>query len=163
MVSLEVHHVIFATIMMASGQIVFVKPALIAAAINLILAVILAQKFGLLGVAMAVLIAQLFTNNWYAPYRTIQYLGVSWTEILKKVWVPVLILTAWQLAVLSVIVTLLGNSLAALPWLLIVLPAGVISGAVAASMLLMEANERRTLWEMLRDLRGTQKRFLAAQ
>src|SRR6266702_689890 len=73
MVSLEVHHVIFDTVMMASGQIVFVKPALIAATINLILAVILAGKFGLLGVALAVMIAQLLTNNWYAPYRTVQY------------------------------------------------------------------------------------------
>ena len=66
-VLLEVHHVIFATAVMSAGQIVFSWAALGSGILNIVLAVMLGTRFGLLGIALAVSIGQLLTNNWYAP------------------------------------------------------------------------------------------------
>src|SRR5262249_36382117 len=62
MVMLEVHHVIFATAAIAAGQIVFVWTAITSGILNLGLAIYLSQRFGLLGVAIAVGLAQMLTN-----------------------------------------------------------------------------------------------------
>jgi O-antigen/teichoic acid export membrane protein len=98
MVLLEVHHVIFATAVMAAGQIVFVWAALIAGAVNIVLALSLVGRFGLLGIALAVAIAQLITNNWYVPYVAVRFFRISISYLVRKVWVPLILLMGAEIA-----------------------------------------------------------------
>lgn len=98
MVLLEVHHVIFATAVMAAGQIVFVWAALIAGALNIILAISLVGRFGLLGIALAIAIAQLVTNNWYVPYVAVRFFKISIAHLARKVWLPLIVLMAAEIA-----------------------------------------------------------------
>jgi O-antigen/teichoic acid export membrane protein len=68
MAVLEVHHVILATAVMATGPVPFAPWAVGAGVLNLALGFFLVPHFGLLGMAMATFFAQLVTNNWYAPF-----------------------------------------------------------------------------------------------
>ena len=72
---LESHYVVFAAAVRATGDEAFAAVALIAGVINLVLTAVLVQRFGLLGVAAATLIAQLLTNNWYAVWRAHHRIG----------------------------------------------------------------------------------------
>lgn len=76
MMTLEIHHVTHATLTMATGSIPFVLPALAAGALNLVLSFLLLQWFGLLGVALGTLLAQLATNNWFAPHVTLKIVQI---------------------------------------------------------------------------------------
>ena len=97
-VLLEVHHVIFATAVMAAGQIVFVWAALISGAVNIVLAISLVGRFGLLGIALAVAIAQLITNNWYVPFVAVRFFKISIPYLARKVWLPLILLIAAEIA-----------------------------------------------------------------
>jgi O-antigen/teichoic acid export membrane protein len=98
MLILEVHHVALATGSMASGRRFFVTAALLAGAINLGLAYVLAPLLGLWGVALAVFLAQILTNNWYVPYVTLNDLHVSWRRYSREVILPLLLLLGLCLA-----------------------------------------------------------------
>ena len=97
MVLLEVHHVIFATAVMAAGQIVFVWAALISGALNLILALSLVGRFGLLGIALAIAIAQLLTNNWYVPYVSVRLFKIPVGQLVRTIWLPLLFLLVGEI------------------------------------------------------------------
>lgn len=86
---LEVHHVTHAVAVMATGRIIFYKPAIIAGGLNVILSLIFALKLGLLGVALGTVVAQLVTNNWYAPYKSAKFFEISWKEY-TRLFSPVL-------------------------------------------------------------------------
>ncbi len=77
---LEAHHVVHASVIMATGRVVFLPWALIAGAINVTLGLYLVKPFGALGVIAATVAAQLLTNNWFAPWYTLSRLHVSWRE-----------------------------------------------------------------------------------
>jgi len=94
MVLLEAHHVAMATATVATGHVVFAKPALIAGFLNLMISIILATHLGLLGVALGTLIAQVLTNNWYAPYVTLKHFDIPFRIHLKTVLLPILALLA---------------------------------------------------------------------
>jgi O-antigen/teichoic acid export membrane protein len=98
MVLLEVHHVIFATAVMAAGQIVFVWAALISGALNIILALSLVGRFGLLGIALAIALAQLVTNNWYVPYVAVRFFKISIPHLARRVWLPLFFLLVAEMA-----------------------------------------------------------------
>jgi len=97
MVLLEVHHVIFATAVMAAGQVVFVWSALVSGGLNIILAIFLAGRFGLLGIALAIAIAQLVTNNWYVPYVAVRFFKISMLHLAREVWLPLIFLIAAEI------------------------------------------------------------------
>lgn len=94
MVLLEAHHVAMATATVATGHVVFAKPALIAGLLNLVISIVLAAYLGLWGVALGTLIAQILTNNWYAPYVTLKHFGIPLSDHLKTVLIPVSVLLA---------------------------------------------------------------------
>lgn len=96
---LEVHHVTFASATMAAGHIVFLPPALIAGALNLIISFSLAPRYGIVGVVVGIMVAQLLTNNWYAPLVTLRIFRLSARSIFRSIWRPLLILGAAQLAI----------------------------------------------------------------
>lgn len=82
---LEVHHVAHASALMATGRIIFYKAALIAGALNVILSIVLVQFMGVFGVALATMISQVITNNWYAPYKTLNFLEVTFVKYMKDI------------------------------------------------------------------------------
>jgi len=92
MLTLEVHHVIHATATMAAGHLVFLWTALASGVMKIALSVVLAHSLGLWGVAIGTMVAQLLTNNWYAPYVTIRLFDLSFTKYGKTVILPVLLL-----------------------------------------------------------------------
>lgn len=92
MVVLEVHHVIHATAVMATGHIVFLKSAIGAAVIKVALSVSLAVPYGLLGVASGTLIAQILTNNWYAPLVSMRLFKIGFIYYVKNILVGLLVL-----------------------------------------------------------------------
>ena len=126
MALLEVHHVIFATATMATGQIVFVWSALASGILNIVLAVVLAGRLGLPGIALAVAIGQLLTNNWYAPYVAMRYFRIPAALLVREVWIPMCALLALQVAADALI--------RRASWL-----AGASIGAVSASWFLSTA------------------------
>lgn len=77
MAVLEVHHVILATAVMATGPVPFAAWAVGAGVLNLVLGFLLVPHFGLLGMAMATFFAQLLTNNWYAPLVAFRRFDIS--------------------------------------------------------------------------------------
>ena len=92
MVFLEVHHVAMATATMATGRIAFMWAALLAGLLNILISMLLVRHLGLWGVALGTMIAQILTNNWYAPYLTLKHFGVSLSMYLRKVAFPVIAL-----------------------------------------------------------------------
>ena len=90
MVFLEVHHVALASATMATGRIAFMWVALVAGVLNILISLVLVRQLGIWGVALGTMIAQMLTNNWYAPYITFKHFGVSMKVYLIKVVFPVL-------------------------------------------------------------------------
>jgi hypothetical protein len=85
---LEGHHSAMATATMATGDIPFVAPALIAGVLNIVASVLLARQYGLLGVALGTLCAQVVTNNWYVPFYTMRLFHISFSEHFATVLLP---------------------------------------------------------------------------
>ena len=103
---LEANHVSLALGVMAAGHIVFASMAVLAGILNVALALILSERLGLIGVALATLLSQLLTNNWYVPVYALRTFGISAKQYasatLKQVvvvFVPLFIL-AYSLAIL---------------------------------------------------------------
>ncbi len=74
---LESHHVSCAAVVMATGYIKFMIPALLSGVLTLVFSVCFAHYWGLVGVALGVMCAQLMTNNWYAVFVSLRCLHVS--------------------------------------------------------------------------------------
>lgn len=83
MAVLEVHHVILATAVMATGAVPFAGWAVGAGILNLIFGFLLVPRFGFAGMAASTFISQLVTNNWYAPFVAFRRFNISLTDYLK--------------------------------------------------------------------------------
>ena len=68
MIVLETHHVIHASAVMATGDLPFAPWAIGSGVITIALGTTLIPNFGLLGASLSLMIAQMLTNNWYAPF-----------------------------------------------------------------------------------------------
>lgn len=149
-VLLEVHHVIYASAVMATGRVVFVPAAALASVLTLGLAFALAPRLGLFGVALGALIAQMLTNNWYAPYRAFKLFGMPAGDTLRRLALPCVMLLGAQLVLAVCLrragVFEAGTMLGLVANLLVV--GGV--GAVLSCMLCLDGNEREVLSAMLR-------------
>jgi O-antigen/teichoic acid export membrane protein len=84
MAVLEVHHVILATAVMATGPVPFAPWAVGAGVLNLVLGFLLVPRLGLLGMAMATFFAQLLTNNWYAPLFAFRRFQISFGRYIRE-------------------------------------------------------------------------------
>jgi len=88
MLTLETHHVIVAFCSRATEDEAFAISALVSGGLNLVFTFIFIRIWGLLGVAMGTLVAQMVTNNWYAVYRGLRRLKMSIWEHLTGVVLP---------------------------------------------------------------------------
>ncbi|HZG86175.1 lipopolysaccharide biosynthesis protein [Paenibacillus sp.] len=91
MLTLEVHHVIHATVIMACGKVIFHWVAIFAGIFNVILATVLVKHYDLWGVALAIFLAQILTNNWYAPYKTLRFFKMSIRKYILSTGLPLTI------------------------------------------------------------------------
>ena len=66
----------------------FLWSALLAGVLNLVISVWMGRRFGLIGVALGTMLAQVFTNNWYAPYYTLRLYRIRFVEHLRGVVAP---------------------------------------------------------------------------
>jgi hypothetical protein len=98
-VFLETHHVIYATALMAAGEIIFAPAAIVSGVLTVVLAYAWAPRWGLLGIALAAFISQLVTNNWYAPYKTIRFFGISSALLWREVYLPLSVMWVLQVVV----------------------------------------------------------------
>jgi O-antigen/teichoic acid export membrane protein len=86
---LETQHSAIAAASRSTEDEVFAVAALVAGCLNLVLTWILLKRFGLLGVALGTMLAQMLTNNWYAVYRGLKRLRISFASYLRHVLLPV--------------------------------------------------------------------------
>ena len=93
MAVLEVHHVIWASAVIATGPVPFAPWAIAAGVLNIALGFLLVPQFGLLGMAAATLLAQLVTNNWYAPQFAMRHFAISLREYFTQELISVLLIT----------------------------------------------------------------------
>jgi O-antigen/teichoic acid export membrane protein len=91
MVLLETHHVALATATMATGRIAFVWAAIGAGVLNILLTLVLVRYWGLWGVALGTMIAQILTNNWYAPYVALKHFKIPFRDYMINVLNPILV------------------------------------------------------------------------
>jgi O-antigen/teichoic acid export membrane protein len=103
MVFLEVHHSALAAGTMATGRLDFVWIAIAAGVLNVFIALMLIRPLGLWGVALGAMIAQMLTNNWYAPALTLRHFSLSGKTYARTVAAPVLLMLlaclAWNVLI----------------------------------------------------------------
>jgi hypothetical protein len=94
MLTLEAQQTILKMSSRATEDEKYVTCALTAGVLNIFFTWYLIKPFGLLGVAMGTMLAQLLTNNWYGVYRPVVRLKLDFLVYLKKVlglWLIVLL------------------------------------------------------------------------
>ncbi len=67
------------------------KVSVIAGLLNLILSYVGGCWLGLLGIAMATMVTQMLTNNWYAIWKTLRIVGLKFSDYIRNsgsVWLP---------------------------------------------------------------------------
>jgi O-antigen/teichoic acid export membrane protein len=77
---LEMHHTLYAGLIISENQNPFVAPALISGAATLLLSLLLTPRLGIWGMLLAQGFSQACFNNWWVVYRGVRGLGISWTE-----------------------------------------------------------------------------------
>jgi O-antigen/teichoic acid export membrane protein len=94
MLFLETQHVTFAFAARSTEDEVYALWALMAGVLNLVLTWFLGKRYGLLGIALGTLLAQLVTNNWYCVYHGLERLHVSFGVYARRILVPLACLLA---------------------------------------------------------------------
>jgi O-antigen/teichoic acid export membrane protein len=83
-IGLEMHHVLYADLVISENRNPFVGPALISGLATVALSLTLTPRVGVWGMLLAQGIAQACFNNWWTIYRAIKGLGLSWTEYWRR-------------------------------------------------------------------------------
>ncbi len=125
----------------------FAGTTIVAGVLKLTLAFVLGKSFGLSGIALSTLVAQLLTNHWYMVYRALTRLNLNVWSYWTKVVFPVI--------VVAILVYVISRGLAVLTtdvaqWVSVTagaLIAGVLF-AVASWCLAMEKTQRN--WVLIR-------------
>lgn len=141
---LEAHHSAMATATMATGQIVFALPALLAGILNIGASFYLAHRLGLLGVSLGTLCAQVITNNWYVPYYTMHQFDIGIKEHFRRVIIPISRLAA-AVGTTAFICRLLTARLPDFTAVVMATAAIVIVGSIVFFFGVLSENERRSL------------------
>jgi O-antigen/teichoic acid export membrane protein len=77
---LEMHHSLYAGLIISENQNPFVAPSLLSGSATLVLSLVLTPRLGVWGMLLAQGLAQACFNNWWPVYRAIRGLGIPWTE-----------------------------------------------------------------------------------
>ncbi|RMD70859.1 MAG: lipopolysaccharide biosynthesis protein, partial [Cyanobacteria bacterium J149] len=85
MLTLEAQHASLASSSRATEDEKYVFSGILSGIFNVIFTWILIKPFGLLGVALGTMLAQFLTNNWYAVYRPLVRLKLSFKVYFRRV------------------------------------------------------------------------------
>jgi O-antigen/teichoic acid export membrane protein len=77
---LEMHHVLYAGLVISENQNPFVAPAILSGLSTVLLSVVLTPRMGVWGMLVAQGFVQACFNNWWTIHRAIQGLGLSWRD-----------------------------------------------------------------------------------
>jgi len=92
MLFLEAQHSAVVTASRSTEDEAFVLWSLGAGLLNLLLTWWLVKPFGLMGIALGTMLAQMLTNNWYAVYRGLWRLQMPLQQYVGRVLLPVLVI-----------------------------------------------------------------------
>jgi len=81
---LEMHHSLYAGLVISENQNPFVAPSLISGGATVVLSLIMTPRFGIWGMLLAQGITQACFNNWWPVYRAIRGLGLSWSDYWRR-------------------------------------------------------------------------------
>lgn len=146
---LEAHHQAMAASTVAAGKIVFLVPALVAGILNIFFSIVLARRFGLIGVVFGTMMAQVTTNNWYAPWYTMRLFKMSFRQHVRTVLLPVMSLIAAMLSA-GALVRLLTSHLPNIVSVGIGGMSTLLVGATCFSVIMINDQERGALLGRLR-------------
>ncbi|WP_119328672.1 polysaccharide biosynthesis C-terminal domain-containing protein [Cysteiniphilum halobium] len=80
---LEVHHVACAQVCLALGYVRFAGVAIVAGMLNLIFSYFFIKYYGVVGAAIAILLTQLLTNNWYVVWVFIKHTDMKLSQYFR--------------------------------------------------------------------------------
>ncbi|MFC1850232.1 hypothetical protein ACFL27_08580 [candidate division CSSED10-310 bacterium] len=89
MMLLEAHHGVLNIPCIAAEKLGFYKFTLLGGILGIIFAIIMIPRWGLIGAAGAIFLAQLLTNNWIIPLISLKLLKYSFKHYFLKVLSPV--------------------------------------------------------------------------
>jgi O-antigen/teichoic acid export membrane protein len=138
---LEAQCFIIATCSRATEDEAFAAWAIIAGVLKLALSAILGIRFGLLGIALGTLLAELATNHWFMVFRGLRRLRMSLRQHIKKVLFPI----GFLFAATTGSVWLIARALSAFPLWVIVGAGCMMSGTLLLSaswLLVLEPHQR---------------------
>jgi hypothetical protein len=143
--TLEAHHVLHATTVMATGRVVFLRPALIAGVITVVAGIFFARWWGLIGVVAGLCIAQVLTNNWFAPWYALRQLGIPLREYAR--WLRPLVPVVGVAAALAIAARLVLRSAGPItaPGVLLTLAALIAATAPLIWSAALSVEERFTI------------------
>ena len=81
---LEMHHVLYANLIISENQNPFVVPALLSGTATVLLSLLLTPHFGVWGMLIGQGFAQACFNNWWIIYRALRGLGLSWSDYWRR-------------------------------------------------------------------------------
>ena len=109
MMFLEAHHSMLNIPCIAAEKLQFYKYSLLAGVLNLVLIPFLICRWGLLGVSLSILLAQLLTNNWVIPRVALRLLNRPFAQYLKDVILPVFFAALSLIAVMFLLNKISSN------------------------------------------------------
>ncbi|HEY4285254.1 MAG TPA: O-unit flippase-like protein [Chthoniobacterales bacterium] len=83
-IGLEMHHVLYAILIISENQNPFVIPALLSGVATVVLSILLTPRLGIWGMLIAQGCTQAAFNNWWTVYRGIRGLGLSVPEYWRR-------------------------------------------------------------------------------
>jgi O-antigen/teichoic acid export membrane protein len=144
--TLECHHVMHSITLMATGRIPFLAPATISGLLTVALGVLFTHRYGVTGMFAAMVVSQLLTNNWFAPWVTLRQLAVPVRAYFRWLSPPLLLATTALLgavAIRSVVATFVGTQ--TLGGLLLALALTATLSGAAAWYIVLSDTERQWL------------------
>ena len=154
---LEAHHVIHATAVMATGHVIFLWAALLAGVMKIALSVYLVPRVGIYGAVLGTLVAQLLTNNWYAPYCSLRIFSISAGDYARTVMWPLAVLLALSAGASAAAGSIMGN-MQGLPFVMATSAFVGLIGAACTYALVLTPRERRGLMDRARNWGGVHGR-----
>lgn len=139
---LETQSFIIGTCSRATEDEAFAVSGAASAVLKISLSLILGARFGLIGIALGTLCAQLATNHWFMSYRGLRRLRMSLRSHLQQVVAPVSLLFAVTIGAVFV----LTRTLSSQPEWIIVSAAVLASGcllAIGAWSLVLDGAQRQ--------------------
>jgi O-antigen/teichoic acid export membrane protein len=142
--TLEAHSYIISTCSRATEDEAFGYSTLLAGALKLVLAGLLMRTHGLLGLAVATMVALLLTNHWFMVWRGLRRLQLPFREYTREVIAPALLWAGGALALAVVCARVLEPATDLMKLVAAVIPVGLVF-LLALFRLVMTTQERASV------------------